>query len=227
MTRNIYYVSRLFDYLGRLCTNNSREWFKSNREEYDRLRRLWLDDLGRLIAAMSEWEPGLRNLEPRRAAYRIYRDTRFSPDKTPYKTYFSASMTPPPDISSRAGYYLQMGPSNDGSVGLFAGIWCPESAVLRKLRTAIVDNIEEWESIVSDPQVMSRFTIFSSSQLKTVPRGYDKNHPQARWLRMKDYGLNAALSPDFFLDPDWPLKASEILRHSKPFVDFLNYSIDE
>ena len=80
---------------------------KVNKNRYDDLRALWLADIGRMIDAMSVWDPALTSLTAKRAAYRIYRDTRFSPDKTPYKTFFSAAMNAP---GSQSGFYIQIGP---------------------------------------------------------------------------------------------------------------------
>ena len=220
-----YYVNRLYDFLKRLAANNNREWFAAHKAEYEELRALWLNDLDRMIAAMSAWCPEVASIPAKRAAYRIYRDTRFSPDKTPFKLYFSASVDPLGRGTEHAGYYLQMGV--DGVNGLFGGLWCPPAPVLRKLRHAIVDNIEEWEEINADPELNRHFKIWCSSALKTIPKGWPKDHPQAHWLRMRDYGRDAEVGEDFFLDPAWPEKAAELFRLVKPFNDFLNYSIDE
>ena len=80
-----YYIPQLFDFLRRLSANNNREWFAANKDEFDRLRALWLDDLQHLIDCMGMWEPRLKGRTAKECAYRIYRDTRFSLDKTPYK----------------------------------------------------------------------------------------------------------------------------------------------
>lgn len=223
-----YYISELYDFLGQLSVNNERNWFKSHKDVYDRLRELWLEDLGRLIGDMSEWEPSLRHLDPRRAAYRIYRDTRFSADKTPYKTYFSASMAPGAEQGAHhVGYYLQIGINDDGLTGLYAGIWCPEAPVLNKLRHAIVDNIEEWEAIMNEPTLRNSFQVVTTGSLKTAPKGWPKDHPQIEWLRMRDFGLEAPVGSQFFLDNDWPQKTSQLFRLTKPMIDFLDYSINE
>ncbi len=215
----------IYTFLTALAANNNRDWFNAHKPEYQELRELWLNDVQRLIDLMAQWDPRLTGLTASRCAYRIYRDTRFSKDKTPYKTYFSAAISPTGRSTDGACFYLQTGVSDYN--GLFAGIWCPEPAVLKKLRHAIVDNIEEWEEITSNPEMRRYFNIFCSSQLKTIPKGWPKDHPQARWLRMKDYGLDAELGRDFFTDPHWPEKASELCRLAAPFNDFLNYSIDE
>lgn len=99
-------TSRLFDFLERLAANNSREWFAENKAEYLSLRDEWLGDVQRLINALAVYEPALAHVQARDCAYRIYRDTRFSADKTPLKTYFSALISPTGRHSERAAYYL-------------------------------------------------------------------------------------------------------------------------
>lgn len=216
-----------FNFLDRLSRNNNRPWFQAHKDEFDALRAEWLNDLGRVIAAMSEWEPRLSTLTPREATYRIYRDTRFSLDKTPYKTYFSAAFNPGGKKPHNPGYYLQMD-LRPGESGLYGGIWCPESKVLNKLRHAIVDNIEEWDEIMAEPRLAKLYPGWcTTSRLKTIPKGWDKNHPQAELLRLKDYGKFHQLSPEDFEDPCWPEKVADMFAPLKPFVDFLAYSIEE
>ena len=83
------YMSRLFDFLNRLAMNNNREWFHQNKAEFDELRTLWLNDVQRLINLMAEYDESLKSVDAKDCVYRIYRDIRFSPNKLPYKTYFS------------------------------------------------------------------------------------------------------------------------------------------
>lgn len=225
------YIPSLYDFLSRLQANNNREWFKANKGEYDNLRELWLADIDRLVAEMSEWYPELRGLTGKQCAYRIYRDTRFSPDKTPYKDYFSAGISPAGRKAHDAGFYLQMGPGRFNSEiesGLYGGVWCPEPAVLKKLRRAIVDNIEEFEEITHTPEMEKYYPGWcASGALKTVPKGYDRNHPQAHLLRLRDFGKFHPTGMEFFTDPDWPAHAAELFSYLKPLIDFLSYSIHE
>ena len=224
------YIPQLYDFLHRLSANNTREWFKANKEEYDALRQQWLHDLDRLIGCMAQWYPGLHGLTGKQCAYRIYRDTRFSQDKTPLKTFFSAGISPTGRSAHGAGYYLQLGPGRTGDgaeSGLYGGIWCPDAPVLKKLRKAIVDNIEEFEEITDTPQMRRYFPGWCGSALKTVPKGYDRNHPQAHLLRLKEFGKFHPAGERFFSDPGWPEHAAELLSYLKPLIDFLNYSIDE
>ena len=227
---NKYYMAQLYDFLRRLDANNNRDWFKANRTEYDELRQLWLNDLDRLIALMAQWDPALATNTAKGAAYRIYRDTRFSQDKTPLKTYFSASVSPRGRAPHYGGYYLQLGPGSyttDVDSGLYGGIWCPDAPTLKKLRKAIIDNIEEFEEILANPALEREFPGWCASALKTVPKGYDKKHPYAHLLRLKEFGKFHPCNEAFFCDPCWPEKTSELFRLLKPMVDFLNYSVDE
>lgn len=224
------YIPQLYDFMRRLDANNNRDWFKANKAEYDELRNLWLVDIDRMLAAISEWWPKLRGLTAKDCVYRIYRDTRFSLDKTPLKTYFSAGIGPQGRKAHGAGFYLQVGPGrfvDEVESGLYGGIWCPEAPVLKKLRKAIVDNIEEFKETINAPGVEENFPGWCGDTLKTVPKGYDRNHPLAHLLRRKDYGKFHPADEAFFTDPDWPLRAAELFHLLKPFIDFLDYSIHE
>ena len=218
--------TKLFDFLNRLAANNDRAWFADHKQEYDDLRNAWLGDLGRLINAMSEWLPGMQTQTPASCAYRIYRDTRFSPDKTPFKTYFSAAFSPYGRKTHYASFYLDMG-IDESSTGLYGGLWCPEAPVLSKLRHAIVDNIEEFTEIISAPAMKRDFPGWIGNRLKTIPKGWERNHPQAELLRLKDYGKFHHCPHTFFNDPDWPIRAAELYHVLLPLIEFFNYSIDE
>lgn len=223
----MYYVERLYRFFEELKENNDRTWFAANRERYDELRALWMADLDRMIAVMAEHDPSLRGQTARSSAYRIYRDTRFSPDKTPFKLYFSAAVTDRGRKSCRAGYYLHMGLPGALDSGLYGGVWQPDSRMLTKLRHAMVDNIEEFTEIIDSPAMLREFPGWCGDRLRTAPKGWDRNHPQIELLRLKDIGKFHACDRAFFLDPSWPERAANLFGILKPFNDFLNYSIDE
>lgn len=216
----------LFEYLTRLAANNERSWFQANKAEFDELRRLWFIDIDRLIAACSVWEPRYACFSGKDCTFRIYRDTRFSPDKTPYKTFFSAALTPRGKSAPMAGLYVSAGIAPQ-QCGLFGGLWCPDRDQLRKMRHAIVDNIEEFEQIAADLDACGLFGDWCGDKLKTIPKGWNRDHPQAPYLRLLHYGRDHMVSPDFFADPFWPERTAEIFRHLKPLNDFINYSLFE
>lgn len=224
------YIPELYRFLEQVERNNNREWFQDHKQEYDRLRALWLDDLQRLIDLMAQGDPSLRGCTAKQAAYRFYRDTRFSQDKSPYKTFFSAIITPYGKKDMRACYYLQMGlnrPDRDIQSGVYGGIWWPDSATLRKLRHAIVDNIEEFTAINDAPAMQREFPGWAGSSLKTIPKGWPKDHPQADLLKLKDIAKAHYLDEKFFCRKNWVERVAEMFLILKPLNDFINYSIDE
>lgn len=225
-------MMELFEFLRAVRANNNREWLAAHRAEYDTLRTAWLAQVDQLIGYMSEWEPAIASQTAKSAAYRFARDTRFSHDKSPYKTFFSALLSPWGRKTERAAYYLHIepadpdDPASTGS-GVYGGIWCPPSPMLKKLRHAIVDNIEEFREICNAPDLVKHFPGWWGERLKTMPQGWDRNHPEAELLRLKEYGRFSPIDESVFTRPDWPRIASERMRILKPLVDFLNYSIDE
>ena len=225
-----YYTLQLFDFLRQVAANNNREWFLRHKCEYDELRALWLNDLDRLLKLMTQWEPQLATQTAKTCAYRFYRDTRFSQDKSPYKTFFSAAIGPKGRKTHRAGYYLHMGLDEEnlwGGSGLYGGLWCPDSPMLQKMRHAIVDNIEEFDDIINNPEFLKHYPSWIGDSLKNVPKGWDKDHPQAALLRLKEYGRLCSCKEQFFRDPAWVEIAAERFSLLKPLVDFINYSLDE
>lgn len=241
------YIPELYNFLREVGRQQNRDWFKAHKAEFDRFRELWYADIEGLILLCSEFWPELKGQTGKGSTYRIYRDTRFSVDKSPYKTYFSASVSPRGRSAAAAhlpGFYLQVGPGGYGisegkidndvdketdqsNSGLYGGVWCPEAPVLKKIRKAIVDNIDEFEEIINEPTLKEYFPTWEGASLKTVPKGYDRNHPQAALLRLKDYGRYAPLPMSFFANPDWPEEAAIRFRALYPLIRFLEYSILE
>ncbi len=214
----------MFAFLDALAANNNRNWFMANRAVYEELRAQWLERLQEFINHMAATEPSLRNVAAADCAYRIYRDTRFSNDKTPYKTYFSALISPTGRHCERACWYLHVGAE---ICAVYGGLWMPQSTVLRKIRKAIVDNIDEFRAITEAPEIAREFPGWYGKMLKTAPKGYSRNHPDIDLLRLTEYGKQHILSRDFFRCNDWPEQAAGLAMLLKPMIDFLNYSIDE
>lgn len=217
-------MNDIFCFLDELAANNNREWFAANKSRYEACRERWIAYLQRVIDTMGGDEPTLRGVDARNCLYRIYRDTRFSHNKTPYKTHFSALISPTGRHCERACWYVHVGVDE---CALYGGVWQPESPVLKKLRKAIVDNIDEFREIIEAPEVKKLFPGWWGRKLKTAPQGYDRNHPDIDLLRLTEYGKTHPLSRKFFDSDTWPEKAARLMLVLKPMNDFLNYSIDE
>lgn len=214
------------EFLSQLSENNNRPWFQANKARYDEMRAQWISEMDRVIAAASEWEPAYKWLSGKDSTFRVYRDTRFSADKTPYKTHISSALSPRGKSAKMAGFYLSAGFEHDWN-GIYAGLWNPDAAALKKLRHAIVDNADEFEAILADPELQRLFPEWCGRALKTIPKGWDRNHPQAEYLRLLDIGRQHTVSREFFTLPDWPEQAAAAMKAMKPLNDFINYSLFE
>lgn len=214
----------LFRYLDSLAANNDRAWFAEHRAEFDRLRAEFMDDLQRMINEMAKADPSLKYLHAPDCVYRIYRDIRFSHDKSPFKTFFSASISPYGRKTARPCWYLHVGSELSA---LYGGLWEPEPKVLKKIRKAIVDNVEEFREVTETPEIEAVYPGWYGRKLKTAPQGYPKDHPDIDLLRLTEYGKECDLDRSFFARPDWPEQAARKALLLKPMIDFLNYSIDE
>ena len=212
-------ISEVLDFLRLLAVNNDRTWFKAHKGRYDTLRAAWEQDMERLIASISQYFPDVRGLTVKDSVYRIYRDIRFSHDKSPYKTYFSGVIGKGGRHTVQSGYYVHIGVDE---MMLCGGIWWPEKAILEQLRGLIDAEPDEFLAIVNHPDITSRYQWMSQS-LKTMPKGYDKNHPMAQYLKMKEYLLVKYVDEDYFDCEDWVEKVAMDLQPLKPVHDFLNY----
>lgn len=220
-------MKHLFDFFDRLAANNNRQWFIEHKAEYDELRAEWIQGMARVIASLSAEWPEVSHLDPSRATYRIYRDVRFSNDKTPYKTHISSSIVQPAYLKSHIGIYVQAGCDKDDT-GIYGGMWCPDATSLRKIRKAIVDNSEEWLEIVNSPAMLRTYgQRWVGEILKTAPKGYDRDHELIEYLRLKDIGKFTNLNRGLFADPSWPERIADLSRPLVPLIQFLVYTLYE
>lgn len=217
-------MTALYAFFGEVAANNNREWFAANKGRYEVLRSWWTEQLQILIDEMSRFEPSLAHVEAKSCLYRFYRDTRFSNDKSPYKTYFSALISPTGRQCERACYYFHQGADE---TLIYGGLWCPQGAMMRKVRKAIIDNVDEFRSITETKDIERDFPGWYGPKLKTAPKGYDRNHPDIDLLRLTEYGKVHCFSQELFNRPDWQKIVAAMLAELKPMIDFLNYSIDE
>jgi len=215
-------IREIVQFLSELQQHNDRAWFKARKERFDALRQPWEQDIERLIALVSEFDPGTRGLDVKGAVYRIYRDIRFSPDKRPYKDWFGAVIGRGGRHTRQSCNYVHFQP---GNLMLCGGIWWPEKPILDRLRSLIDAESEEFLEIINNPEITSRYH-WECDALKTVPKGYDRNHPMAEYLRMKEYIMVKKVDLDYFDCDDWVARMADDLRPLQPLHDFLNYAVE-
>ncbi len=204
-------------FLRDLAENNDREWFGENKRRYEEHVK---DPALRLIAAFA---PELKKLSPHfmatpRSLFRIYRDTRFSKDKSPYKTHLGIHFRHDRSRDVHApGYYLHVEP---GSAFAGVGIWHPDSTALLAIRSRIVEEPADWKRASGAKAFKATFDL-SGDRLKRPPRGFDPDHPLVEDLKWKDYVAVADLSDAFVTEPGLVKELAKVFKAGTPFMRFL------
>ena len=218
-------MKEILDYLSRLRENNNREWFQAHKEEYDRLRPLFVEKIQELIQQISQFDEDIVGLEAKNCMYRIYRDIRFSPDKTPYKSYMSAYIANGGSKRLRAGYYFHIEPCADSLVWcnmLSAGLYCPEPTVLRSVREEILDNGAAIAAAIGRAR---GFRLCRTNSLKRVPTGFPADSEWSDMLKLKDFYLVKPVTEEFLLADDLLERTLAEFRRTQPFVAILNRAV--
>lgn len=217
-------MKTIIQFLARLSRHNEREWFQAHKAEYQEAQAKFNNFTDQLIKGLAQFDPTVGNLTAKDCTYRIYRDTRFSEDKTPYKTHFGGYINAKGKKSNHCGYYIHVEPDNCMLAG---GSYCLPSPVLRAVRQAVYDNIDEFRSIVEDPAFSRYFPVIGENFLKGAPKGFPKTFPYLKYLQCKEYTVACHVPDRFFLQPGFADQAEDIFRQLKRYADFLNYTIDD
>lgn len=218
-------MEEVLNFLKELSLNNNKEWFELNKERYLRVKEYINFFTQNLLNCISEFDESAKYLVPKDCTYRIYRDTRFSQDKTPYKNHIGIFINPPFGKKSyRMGYYLHLEPENC-MIGV--GNVCLPSSLIAAIRRSIKDNIEEYLEIIENPEFKKIYNKIGENPVKTAPKGFSKNWDYIDLVKPKDYYTSHNLKDKEVNSKNFLKKATEIFRIGKPFMDFINYTIDE
>ena len=218
-------MQEVLDFFRRLHDNNDREWFDAHRSEWTRVKGLFAAFTGRLIDGIASFDPTVRGLRVQDCTYRIARDTRFSADKRPYKSWIGAFVAPRGKQSGYAGYYFHIEPSGDGLLGnhlLAAGAVCIEPALLRSIREEVLDHGGE---MMREIDRARGFRLDTTNRLKRLPTGFPADSPYGELLRQKDFCLEKAISEREVLAGGLVERLVEEFRRTQPFVARLNRAI--
>ena len=215
------------DFLAELKANNNREWFEANRPRYQQAAADFFDTVATLVQRIAAFDPAIAEVlpDPKSCIMRIYRDVRFSKDKTPYKTGLFAYVSEGGRKGPLAGYYLHLEPGASFAGG---GLYMPEAPVLAKTRAAIDNRFNEWNAIVTAPELLAAFPggVVPSGATKRAPKGYDESNPAIDWLRYKGYYTQRFFSDAEVLARDFTDRLAESCRAVMPMVAFLNDAIE-
>lgn len=205
-------------FLKTLQKNNNREWFNENKELYIHALADVLLFVENLINEISIFDEEILKIEPKKALFRIYRDTRFSKDKTPYKTHFGVSLGMGKG-KKIAGYYLHIEP---GKSFLAGGIYQPDSTILKEIRKEISTNGKEFLKILENKDFRNNFRGLSTEQkLQRVPSGFDKEDSMAEHLKLKQFVVLHPISDEQLFMENASQKFSKIFETIKPLNDFI------
>lgn len=211
-----------------LARNNRKPWFEAHRAEYDGVVVAPMRELiEEMDVRLARFAPEIIG-DPKRSMFRIYRDIRFSKDKSPYKTHAACwfyhrdgtRAVGREAAGGGAGFYFQIAP---GACFLGGGMWMPPREALQNLRDAIADDPRAFERIVTSPRVQRRFGGLSEEEmLRRVPRGYAPDHPAARWLRLQSFTLGRELRDAQVLGGRLPALLEADYRLITPLVRWIN-----
>lgn len=206
----------VLNFLKELERNNNREWFDEHKNLYNDARENVISFVDELIQEITKFDEEIGKVDAKKSLFRIYRDTRFSHNKEPYKINFGANLG-----KEKAGYYLHIQPEKSFLAG---GIYMLENDKLKELRKEISYNAKEFQKIISEEYFYRYFGGLSEEEgkLKRVPVGFEKDDPMAEYLKLKHFVAVRPVSDKELLGKDAPKKFAEIYKSLKPLNDFLN-----
>lgn len=216
-----------FQYLSELKENNVRDWFHDNKNRFEEAKKEFESFINALILEIAKFDPSISHHKAKDCIFRIYRDVRFSKDKSPYKTHFGAHITAAAkrsEIHSRAGYYIHVEPG--GGSMLAGGAYLPQGPWLKAIRQEIAYNADELKGILNSKDFKNIFGSIEGEQLKKAPKGYEPDHPEIELLRYKSFLASHKISDKDVTSDGFLKHASKVFKVLFPFDQFLNKAND-
>ena len=214
----------ILKYLTDLSEHNNREWYHAHKAENKEANAQFEELIQTLILRIGEFDTSILHNQPKELTFKLVRDTRFSHDKSPYNPSFRAHIASKGKLPVPVGYYLMIKPGGRSFLGggLFADMFKDATAMIRDY---ITEHGEEFEEIIHAPEFQKYFRVQGTS-LKNVPAGYDKEHPQAEYLKFKSWYLEYSVADEVIADAEqFVEEAAKLFRIMKPFNDYLNKAL--
>jgi uncharacterized protein (TIGR02453 family) len=210
-------------FLKQLKKNNNREWFAKHKQEYEDFVKLPMQSL------VAELNPMMKSfasdfvIDPKRSLFRIYRDTRFSKNKTPYKTHVAVIFQPTKNWKDRAGLYLHIEP---GEVYLGGGMYMPSSENLKDIRNAIANHSKQFLAIIEAKDFKKHFGKIEGDKLQRVPKGFSPEHEMADFLKFKQFFMSYSMPEGECFKKSFPKIVCNVFEPMMPLVRFINEAIN-
>lgn len=213
------FTRKTLSFLRALKRNNDREWFKARKADYQaHVHEPMVALLARLAEDLRTFAPELL-ADPKVSLFRIYRDTRFSADKSPLKTNAAAHFPNRRLRKAGGGLYFEIAPQ---WVWIGGGIYMPETHELAAIRAHIANHHRKLQRVVEAKAFVAAVGPMHGAQLTRVPRGFDKDHPAAHYLRHRQFLAGREYRAEFAYDPKFYPELVKVFRHIAPMVRFLN-----
>ncbi len=205
------------DFLKALSKNNNRDWFSAHKPKYEKAHENIIAFADALLIEMNKHDH-IETASGKKSLYRIYKDVRFSKEKTPYNIYWSGGFRRATK-HLRGGYYFHIEPGNTFIAG---GFWGPSTDDLQRIRQDIDLNYDEWRKLLSQKTLVNTFGDLIGSQLTSAPRGYAKDHPAIDLLRYKQFILKHSFTDKDICSPDFVKKVNEGFKKLRPYFDYMS-----
>ncbi len=219
--------NQTLQFLKELKENNNKPWFDANRKTYEAAKKNFGEIVEVIIKGIGQFDRDIEeaHLEVKNCTFRINRDVRFSKNKDPYKTNFGASFSKGGKKAHSAGYYLHIDPNECFLAG---GIWMPETDDLKKIRTEIDYNFEEFSNILAAESFKKLFPKGLDREASTVrpPKGYDEANPAIELIKLKSFTASSTIDSKEILKPNFPALILDGFKAMQPYIAFLNRAVE-
>lgn len=214
----------ILKFLKDLAKHNDRAWFEKNKAKYLEAKDQFDQFVAKLVHDLTGFDESLAGLDPKKITFRIYRDVRFSKNKLPYKSNMSAGISPRGKMVAEPGVYLHIQPNNKSFVA--AGLWMPEPEPLGKIRQEIDYNGDALKKIMTGKKFKKMYGAFETEYaLKNIPKGYENDHPNAEWLKLKSFVVSHGFTDEEVTRKDFMKAVMDAYKTAKPLNDFLKEAI--
>lgn len=230
----MHLTKETFDFLAELRENNNRDWFQENKARYDQISAVMKSFVQAIIEGLAQVDPYItKEIPAAKCMFRIYRDTRFSLDKTPYKYWLGAGISINGRKLEGPEYYIHIQPGNSF---LAVGYWKPKPEHLASIRQEIDYNGEEFHEILkrldhsntaTNHPGMNSLKLDRNETLKRPPVGYSKDHPDINLLKLKSFTISCTLADDVFYAPDSLDTVLKTYQDAQDFKRFIHQAIGE